>query len=305
MPPPTPYWHYVDELIAETALGAKLALTSSFAVETRWALRVVDVNPTYGELDGTPKLVPDDIHHHDETLVDASDPWFVGSFFGGASGFSSAARFGFALPIGRTEEDPYALGAKGLRHEHIQGGTGTVVPIVGFDVAYTFARTSIAPVTAGFDGTALFGLYANDKGYQPPTRFDFGHTVSVALFDRRLTPAVSLRVGYTGEERWHGALGGEGSLERTEVFLGGSLAWRFVQADRISWWMSGSASGRIATSADEHDTLNSAGLFSFSVGATFDLWDTDDERRARGETIEEGSTIRRTEHDGVVEFEKD
>lgn len=298
--PPAPYWHYVDELIAETALGAKLAITSAFAVETRWAFRVVDVNPTYAELDGTPKLVPDDIHHHDETLVDVSDPWFVASFSVSSSGLSSTAKLGLSLPVGRTEEDPYALGAEGKRHQHIQGGTGTVVPIVGFDLAYTIARSSVAPVTIGLDGTGLFSLYANDEGFQAPTRFDVGHRVSVSLFEGRLTPSLSLRFSRDGEEYWHGAVGGEGSMERMELLLGGSLAWRFF--DR--WWISAAALGRIASLTDT-PTFESAGTFTFAVGTTFDLWDTDDERRARGETIEEDPRIRRTEKDGVVEFEKD
>jgi hypothetical protein len=298
-PPPTPYWHYVSEVIAETSLDARLAITSAFAVETRWALRVVDENPTYAELDGTPKSVPGEIHHHDETLVDVTDPWLLGVLAGGFEGFNAVGRLGLSLPVGRTEPDPYALGRAGKSHEHIQAGTGTVVPIVGFDFAYTFARSSVAPFTLGLQGMGLFNLYANGEGYQAATRLEAGIHASVSLLDRRLTPGVTLDLSHDSEEFWGGAIGGEGSMIRTELFLGGSLAWRFY--DR--WWMAGAASGRIAALTDA-PTFESAGTFSFSIGTTFDLWDTDDERRARGEEVEGNPRIRRTEHDGVVEFEK-
>ena len=69
-PEPTPYNHHVDQVIAETVLDASLGLTPWLALDTRWSLRIADVKPTYSELDGTPKQVPNDIHHHDETLVD-------------------------------------------------------------------------------------------------------------------------------------------------------------------------------------------------------------------------------------------
>ncbi|MFO0614525.1 MAG: hypothetical protein U0414_18210 [Polyangiaceae bacterium] len=298
--PPAPYWHYVDELIAETALGARLAVTNAFAIETRWALRVVDVNPTYAELDGTPKIVPGEIHHHDETLVDVTDPWFVAVFSAATSGFVSTARLGLSLPIGRTEDDPYALGAQGKSHEHIQAGTGTVLPILGFDLAYTFARRSVVPITLGVGGTALFSLYANEKGYRAPTRFDVGLPISASFLEGRLTPTIALRLAHDGEEYWHGEVGGEGTMVRTELFLGGSLAWRFV--DR--WWLAGAATGRIASFTDA-PTFESVGTFTLSLGTTFDLWDTDEERRARGETVDDGTRIRRTPRDGGVEFEKD
>lgn len=127
-----------------------------------------------------------------------------------------------------------------------------------------------------------------------------GHRVAVALFDGRLTPALSLRFTRDSEEYWHGAIGGEGSMERADLLLGGSLTWRFF--DR--WWVSGAALGKLASLGDAA-TFDSPGTFSLAVGTTYDLWDTDDERRARGETIEEDVRIRRTERDGVVEFEKD
>lgn len=155
-------------------------------------------------------------------------------------------------------------------------------------------------MTIGLDGTGFFSFYPNAKGYQAPPRIDVGSRALVSFLDGRLTPGVSFRITRDGEELWHGAIGGEGSMERVELLLGGSLAWRFV--DR--WWIAAAVVGRVATITDA-PTFKSVGTFSFSVGSVFDLWDTEDERRARGETVEDDSPIRRTERDGVIEFEKD
>src|ERR1041384_1864779 len=138
-PPPTPYYHHVDQLIAEAVLDASIGITSWFAFDARWSLRIADVNPSYSELDGTPKSVPNDIHHHDETHVDLTDPYVLARFAGTSGNFVSVSPVGVSLPAGRTEPGPYVLGRQGKRHEHLQAGTGTFVPIVGFGMAYTIA----------------------------------------------------------------------------------------------------------------------------------------------------------------------
>src|SRR5688572_3094903 len=118
--PPVPYNHHVDLFMTDVSLDASYGLASWLAAELRLALRIVDVNPTYSELDGTPKEVPNDIHHHDETLVGPSDPWLVLRVAGATGRLVTAARLGVTLPIGRTEPDPYLLGSRGEWHEHIQ-----------------------------------------------------------------------------------------------------------------------------------------------------------------------------------------
>src|SRR5689334_13574025 len=75
--PPTPYYHHVSLFTTEIALDAAYGVTPWLAVEARLPLRIVKTKPTYNELDGTPKLVPDDIHHHDSTIAGPSDPWLV------------------------------------------------------------------------------------------------------------------------------------------------------------------------------------------------------------------------------------
>jgi hypothetical protein len=281
---PVPYNHHVDQIIAETVLDVGLGITPWLALDTRWSLRVVDVKPTYSELDGTPKDVPDDIHHHDETLVDPTDPWLLLRLGATIEDFVSVARLGLSFPVGRTEPDPYAAGRRGESHEHLQAGTGTFVPIAGFGLAYT-----VAPVTIGLSGIGFFNLYENDEGFRAPPRLYGTHRVSIALFDGELTPALDLTVAHEGEELWQGMIGLEGSNVRTELYVGGALAWRFY----APWTLEVGARGRVATLTDA-PTFQQDGLFSLALSTSFDLWDDEPE-----------ATVRRERPGGVIEFEKE
>jgi hypothetical protein len=304
-PRPTPYWHFVDQVIAETVLDASLGLTDWLALEARWSLRVADVHPTYAELDGTPKLVPDDIHHHDETLVDPTDPWLLVRLAAvDERGFVGSLRLGASFPVGRTEPDPYALGREGLRHQHLQAGTGTLVPIVGLGVGYTLLESSATPVTLSLAGLGFFNAYANGEGFQAPVRLYASQRVAVSLLERTLTPFVEGILAHEGEEFWAGEVGLEGSNVRTEVYVGGGLAWRFYD----TWSVDATARGRVAALTDA-PVFKSYGLFSLGLSTSFDLW-TEVAPEAGGPgpekaPPEEAPTIRSRHKDGVTEFEKD
>ncbi len=292
---PTAYYHHVDELIAETALSASLAITPYFGIDTRWSVRIVDVNPTYSELDGTPKSVPDDIHHHSETLGGVTDPWLLARFAAVKGSFVSVARLGLSFPLGKTVADPYRLSRAGKWHEHVQLGTGTFVPIVGLSLAYT-----VAPVTIALGGTGLFSAYESSKGYRAPARFYFDQRVSVALLDGALTPFAQATLGHEGEDYWHGDIGGEGSNVRTEIYVGGGLGWRFYEG----WSVEGSARGRVASLTDA-PTFKSAGTFTLGLSTSFDLWKTAAEKAAKTDANEPiAPHIVERRHDGIVEFEK-
>jgi hypothetical protein len=72
------------------------------------------------------------------------------------------------LPVGRTEEDPWALGSLGLPHQHIQFGTGTFDPVVRLDYY-------LLPDPVGFLVTtaAQVPLGRNAHGYRGSTMLDF------------------------------------------------------------------------------------------------------------------------------------
>lgn len=285
---PVPYNHHVAQVIAETALDFSLGITPNFGLDMRWSLRVTDVNPTYSELDGTPKEVPDDIHHHDETLVDVTDPWLLARVGGSAGSFVSVARLGLSFPVGRTEPDPYELGRRGESHQHLQAGTGTFVPIAGFGFAYTAGAGTEVPVTIALSGIGFFNLSENSHAFRAPLRLYASHRLALALLEGALTPAAEVSLGHEGEEYWHGMPGLEGSNVRTEIYLGGSLGWRFYD----SWALEATARGRVASLTDA-PTFHSLGVFSLALSTSFSLWSDVAE-----------PPIRERHRPGVIEFEK-
>ncbi|MEZ4298815.1 MAG: transporter [Polyangiaceae bacterium] len=232
-----PYYHHVALLASDTSLDASYGLLPWLAVEGRFTLRVVDTTPTYSELDGSPKLVPDDIHHHDRTLVGPGDPWLVARFAGQYSGLSAAARLGVSLPVGLTRPDPYAAGARGESHEHTQLGTGTVVPIVGLGLSYR-----VEPIVISASGLAFFSAYENEHGFRAPTRYFASVRATWPLLDGKLSPYVAADLSGEGEEIWHGSPGLEGSNVRADLLLGGGLAWQFAP----DWQVELNSRGRAA-----------------------------------------------------------
>lgn len=67
--------------------------------------------------------------------------------------------WGLTLPTGGTEEDPYELGKQNLAHEHVQFGTGTVVPRL------QFFRGADDWVSLG---TLSLPFYSNHHGFTAP-----------------------------------------------------------------------------------------------------------------------------------------
>jgi hypothetical protein len=259
--PPTPYNHHVDLFMSEVSLDAAYGIAPWLAAELRLALRIVDVNPTYSEVDGTPKSVPNDIHHHDETLVGPSDPWLVARFGGAAGDFVTAARLGVTLPIGRTEPDPYALGAEGKSHEHIQFGTGTFMPIVGLGVSWAGG-----PVHLSASGTALFSLYENGEGFKAPSRMFGGVRVTVPLDEGAWLPYASVDLAHETEELWQGHVGLEGSNVRTDLLVGLGVAWRFADP----WQAEIGVRARVAQLTDAA-SFDYPGLLQLGLSTQFDL----------------------------------
>ncbi len=303
--PPTPYNHHIDQVMAETVFDASLGVTPWLAIDTRWSLRVADVNPTYSELDGTPKQVPDDTHHHDETLVDVTDPWLLARLASVHGDFVGAVRLGLSFPVGRTEPDPYALGRQGESHQHLQAGTGTVVPIVGVGLAYALARSTKTPVTLGLGGIGFYNAYENGEGFRAPVRLYASHRVSVSFMDGVLTPFAECTIAHEGEEYWNGEVGLEGSNVRSELYLGGGLEWRFYD----EWAVDLTTRGRVASLTDA-PTFQTYGIFSLGLSTRFDLWDTAAERAAEStpaaEAQKPGEPVIRERHEGGrIELEKE
>ena len=111
----------------------------------------------YALFSGEPYVPPyGDIHHRTETLSGISDPtlslewspradWMLGG--------------GSMLPLGHTVPNPVILGREGLRHEHMQFGSGTFRPVLSAQFAnarfYASAETHLS-------------LYESNKGFRAP-----------------------------------------------------------------------------------------------------------------------------------------
>ena len=261
--PPVPYNHHIDLFMSETTLEASYGITPFLAAEVRLSLRVTGVTPTYSELDGTPKLVPNDIHHHDVTLVGPGDPWLSVRLGAQAGKLVTTARLGFSLPLGRTEPDPYALAAEGQWHEHMQFGTGTFLPLIGAGASYL-----LDPVEISASALGLFSVGENSYGYRAPSRYFFVTRGVLSLLDGDLRPNVNLGLAHETEELWQGRPGLEGTTVRTDLLAGAGIAWRFADP----WTLELGVRARLAqlTNAASFDY---PGILELSLSRHFDTLD--------------------------------
>jgi hypothetical protein len=269
--PPTPFWHHVQLVTADVGLDVSYGVTPWLAVEARLGVRVVDTTPRYSELDGTPKLVPDDPHHHDETIVGPTDPWLVLRFAAARNKLISTARLGVTLPLGSTVPNPYLLGDEGKWHEHTQLGTGTFVPIVGLGLSY-----SLGPIDLDVSTLGLFSAYANSKGYRAPSRFFPAFRVTLPLLGGALRPYLAAEISAETGERWDGRPGAEGSDGRADLLAGGGLAWRFQKAWRVDLGVRVHAAALAGGAAFEYP-----GIVQLGLGTDFDVKNAEPQRAPR------------------------
>lgn len=246
---------------ADVGLDVSYGITPWLAVEARLGVRVVDTKPHYDELDGTPKLVPDDPHHHDETIVGPTDPWLVLRFAAARNKLISTARLGLTLPLGSTVPNPYLLGDEGKWHEHTQLGTGTFVPIVGLGLSY-----SLGPIDLDVSTLGLFSAYANSKGYRAPSRFFPAFRLTIPFLEGALRPYLAAEISAETGERWDGRPGSEGSDGRADLLAGGGLAWRFHKAWRVDLGVRVHAAALAGGAAFEYP-----GVVQLGLGTDFDV----------------------------------
>src|SRR5690606_23026436 len=116
--------------LADTRLTVAYGIWRWLGAEVQIPFRVSHTSIEFRRLDGTP-FSPDylSIHHRDETLAGLADPWLLARADVELAGTALGARLGASLPVGRTEPNPFALGAMGQAHQHVQFGAGTVAPV--------------------------------------------------------------------------------------------------------------------------------------------------------------------------------
>ena len=202
--------HMHDQRIAWFRLEPTLnvGLGQGWQVSASVPLDLRDVNVAYETMEGAPYDPPyDDIHHRTETLWGPVDGTLLVRRFFAPGRAVVGVGLGTTLPFGKTEEDPYALTEQGLRHQHLQLGTGTFVPMVTLDGTWAGPRWGAVGWVSG-----RLPLYANGHDYQPGAGVTGGLGPSF-----RVTPTVQLLAtaegSWEGPEQWSGEpYGGRATL---------------------------------------------------------------------------------------------
>ena len=127
------------------------------------------------------------------------------------------------IPLGNTEEDPFARGDQGLRHQHIQFGTGTLDPVLVLELAAPLDTWNLRI----FAQTQL-PLYENTHGYLAPTQTYGGASVG-HLVVGALSGSAGFDVSHETPESWSGVDRQDGNLGRTELL--GALSVSYGLAD--------------------------------------------------------------------------
>jgi hypothetical protein len=204
--------HVQDLTMTETAFRAAYGVSGGFGLEALVFLRHVTTGIRFEDLDRRPIELPGgDIHHRDETLLGPGDPWLLAVHGRSVGPWSAALRAGVAIPLGRTEENPFALGRQGLPHQHIQFGTGTWDPLAGAAVgrklgevalsASVLARLPVATNAHGYRaGRRVFASLAGDRAIGGQWRLQAG-----------------LDYGHETAETWAGIVEEEGNLGRSDL----------------------------------------------------------------------------------------
>ena len=113
-----------------------------------------------------------DIHHRNETYTGLADSdLFLGYKVRGLlkTGDALFTQLGTTIPIGKTEENPWKLGDEGIKHLHIQFGTGTFNPLANLRYSLPLYRGMILTASA----RGMFPFYENSETYRGPVELSY------------------------------------------------------------------------------------------------------------------------------------
>lgn len=210
------YLHDQDLYPVELRASVEYGVSEIFGVELQVPFRMVSTSIEYTTPEGAPyEPVDRDVHHRDEVVAGPADPWLLLRIGRSFDGVWLAVRPGVTVPFGSTEEDPFELGDQGLRHQHIQLGSGTFDPVLVLEANIPVAGMQLVLFTQG-----VLPLYDNSHGYRAPFRVNGGSALVAELFDS-VSGKLGLEAMHEAEEHWQGVARQDGSLGRSE--LGGLI----------------------------------------------------------------------------------
>jgi hypothetical protein len=197
-----PRRHIIDMGVMEWDLDAQIGLHRRFAFEAFLPIRANVIRADFDDANG--RRLPADlesIHHRDETIAGVGD-LLLGARIGlvrpeNVRRWILDLRLGLSQPTGKTEPNPFTLGAQGLEHQHMFFGSGTFDPLVGLETQAIFQKWRLV----GW-AQARVPLYANRHGYRDSRTFVAG---------------LGAQTGF-GLERW-------GFLLQPEVYVETPALW--------------------------------------------------------------------------------
>ena len=253
---------------AELRFLAGYTFSQQLALELELPVRMVATQVEYFRLDShkhDEPFVPEDvgIHHRNETLFGIGDVQIRLRFFRPVGRWWLTARGGFSLPTGRTQPDPFALGDRGERHQHIQFGSGTLDPAVSVDLTRSANRSEWS-----FYSQSQLSFYENVHGFRAPVRGLVGLAGGV-----KISPNLILSMGvegaFEGPERWQGVVRSDASLGRYELLTGPQILWA-VGSTTLTAMSRFPLVRHIVAGSEEAGTLRSPVVLGLGAFWTFD-----------------------------------
>ena len=186
-----PHKHVVRVALTHYETTLAYGIRDQMQLSLRLPYDVKDQHVRYTTLSGDPFTPPyGDIHHRSEKLTGIGDATVI---------LDRAVRdawtfgIGTTLPIGHTVDDPVLLGREGLKHEHLQFGTGTFEPLLAAQYATPrfFARAE-----------AKISAYESSKGYKGPTTLVWSMGRSFRVYGLSIDPSLNGQHQTLGH--WHG-----------------------------------------------------------------------------------------------------
>jgi hypothetical protein len=260
-----PQLHDQRFAIGELRLTAAYGLWRWLGVELQLPLRISATSIEYQRLDGTafePDYAP--IHHRDETLTGLGDPWLLVRGDRQIGRVALVAKAGVSIPLGSTEENPFALGDMGLPHQHIQFGAGTFAPVAAVSATLPFA----GPWRASAYGQAQLFVASNHHGYRPGDRFTLG--VGGGRSFGRASAQLGVDLATERSERWNGEVLQDGNLGRTDLLVAARGAYA-LGATVLGLALKVPVYHHIVTAGDEHGQLTYPAILELSVERPFGL----------------------------------
>jgi hypothetical protein len=215
------YFHDQNLYPVELRLVGEYGITKTFGIEAQVPFRSVTSTIEYTDANGAHyEPLDPGVHHRNETVVGIADPWLLLRVGTTVQSWWLAARPGLSIPLGRTEENPFELGDRGLQHQHIQLGSGTIDPVAIIEASRAFEAIQLQ-----FFAQGQVPLYENGQGYRAPFRVYGGGSVGHQLVSE-LSGSLGVEASHEAAEKWDGEVRQDGNLGRTELLLAATLSYR-------------------------------------------------------------------------------